>query len=320
MPEIIHENINNHCSKITDLRNQFLDKYKTDKNQAINIIKEMRIIHGCAIYDNAQNIQKVMKAKTDSLTDEDFIKLSSNESLLYVIHDNIRNCEKKAHVFKETCIATNSSDTSPPLPSRQTDTSPLDKKSYTFNLPHFDEVKTKNSVNNIREQVVEGINGIKAKLNNMGELSLHNITTEAPPKTLTGGQDPYGNQNTPDFINNIASTEANKLMDNLTDRKLEFNIKKPVIINYWADWCGYSQRFKKHWDEFKGTAEKNFPGLTALDIDVGRDKERIDLAKKVGVNGYPTMVLFLDDKTYTKTAGNLTTRDVNDFVTSYMSK
>ncbi len=106
-----------------------------------------------------------------------------------------------------------------------------------------------------------------------------------------------------------------------TINKLEkYDKTKPTIINYWADWCGPSNRFLPNWKEFVAKAKANFPELQVLDLNVGKDKKKNELAMNVGVEGYPTIVVFYKGKKHPKVAGKMTAEDVNTFVKGIINK
>lgn len=233
--EEIPRKMNDYINKVSILKNDFMQN--KDRNKAIEILKEMRIIHGLAIYQNNLYIKNLNES---NLTVDELLNLSTQSSLLYVIHNNIRSCEKMLY----------------------------DKK--------FKSIKSENSFNNAKDQ------------------------------------------NTTEYINNLTTTEANNLFSNENQKggedKNEMDVKKPTIINYWADWCGYSKKFLPKWEKFKIEAKEKYPNLQVLDLNVKNDEELNNMAKKAGVSGYPTLVLYKDGNKKYSIASNMNTDDIIKFI------
>ena len=196
------------------------------------------------------------------------------------------------------------------------------------------------------------------RTNNLGidELSVGNIQTESeiipankplitpevsvsetkPPQT--GGTD----INTSEYIDNLTSSEAHHLESEYekmvrskssktsktsktskptksTPQKGGVDVDQPTLVNYWADWCGYSKKFQEPWNDFKKTAGQKYPGLKVTELNVKRDPELNKLASQVGVTGYPTLVLFHQKKPHLATAGNMSINNIHDFINSIVN-
>ncbi len=162
------------------------------------------------------------------------------------------------------------------------------------------------------------------------EISVYNVDTENVE--IIGRSNPakinkFIEKNTTDYVNNITTTDANNLYSTYnkntqTGGQVEtvngYDINNPTIVNYWADWCGYSKKFSPHWEKFKKTAITNFPNLQITEINVKTDKELNSLAKRAGVNGYPTVIFYYDKKPNYHIAGNSTDEDINNFIRKIM--
>lgn len=92
--------------------------------------------------------------------------------------------------------------------------------------------------------------------------------------------------------------------------EMELDVTKPTIINYWADWCGPSNRFLNEWNKFKQSAKKLFPHLQVQDLNVENDNDKKMLAKENGVNSFPTIILYNNGKRYKISAGGLSFNDL----------
>lgn len=74
--------------------------------------------------------------------------------------------------------------------------------------------------------------------------------------------------------------------------------KKPTlpageIILYYAMWCGYSRAFVPEWEKFEGYAKSNLPQLKVSKIRCEDGNEETCVQK--GIQGYPTVVLYLQN-------------------------
>ena len=101
MFEISQKNMDIYINKVSGLKKQFIEKYKIDHKVALDILKQMREIHGCALNDDAIDKDNIIKKGYSNTNNSDWIKLSTNASLLYVIHSHIRYCERLAYDYKK---------------------------------------------------------------------------------------------------------------------------------------------------------------------------------------------------------------------------
>ena len=105
MIEVIDTEINNYCNHVLGLKRRFTDILSNKGYADTNIIKQMRIIYGKALIDVFKFKSYICKHANN---DNDYIKISTNESLLYIIHGNIRLCEKIAYDYASEKSLSNS--------------------------------------------------------------------------------------------------------------------------------------------------------------------------------------------------------------------
>jgi len=115
--------------------------------------------------------------------------------------------------------------------------------------------------------------------------------------------------------NNFYSMQdfTSDLQESLNYTQNNFDVTKPTLINYWADWCGASNRFNPTWKTFKSNVETKYPHLQITELNVGNDQKLIKLASRVGVKGYPTLVLFYNNKIHSQ-AGNMSIDQIHLFI------
>jgi thiol-disulfide isomerase/thioredoxin len=312
MSEIVHGKISTYASKVTKLKDEFIKVYDDEKS-ALDILKQMRICHGMAICEYQKHINEINKMQ-HNITESNLITISTNYSFLHIIHEHIRNCERTLYTTKKANEKSNNN-------GMDVSKNKVSAK-ITTNMEGVDEIllggmetdtEIKQSVNTSDLFSTFDINVQKKSKHNINPLN-SNVQYERSDL-----------MNTSDFINNLTTTEANRLFSEYEKKQVgivkpqikNLDIYKPTIINYWGNWCGYSMKFLPEWNKFKEDVEfmKQYPELQVLDLHVARDdKDAAALAKKAGVDGYPTVILFYRNKKYPKIASNMTAEKLKEFV------
>ena len=83
----------------------------------------------------------------------------------------------------------------------------------------------------------------------------------------------------------------NMSMINITKENFQSEVeesKKPVLVDFWAPWCGYCRRISPALDQM-GEERGDVVKIGKINID-----EQMELAEKFQVMTIPTMILFKD--------------------------
>ncbi|AEQ33117.1 thioredoxin domain-containing protein [Megavirus chiliensis] len=325
MSIITNNPLNVYLDKINSLKDSFLEKYKNNDSTSSEIYKHMRIIHGQAIRENT--LLNIRIAQNNKASEDDLIALSISDNLLDIIRKKINHCMMKYHEKSNDKFHERSNERSNEKPNQ------------------------KSNLNNSNMTKYTGLGeNIKYKIRNNGnadEISISNLDTEASfqnaknPQTMTGGKS--NNSNTTEFINNLDTEQADNIYsryqrqnnnldtdDNNDDYDDDFTNQmgghyidpsKPVLVNYWADWCGVSRRFLPTWEKFRDSAKEKYANLVIRDVNMDKNENELQQQiSKFGVRGYPTMVLYKDGMTESKVAGNMTVNDIHNFIDANLNK
>lgn len=88
------------------------------------------------------------------------------------------------------------------------------------------------------------------------------------------------------------------------------------IVLYYATWCGYSRMFLPEWQKFETYAKGNLPNLKVSSIRCEGGNEATCTQK--GVDGYPTIILYLNSGKELQFNGERTSQQLVDFVKKYI--
>lgn len=346
MSKITNDKINDHTSNVTSLKKQFLEKYVDDHAKAIEILRQIRIIHGCALYDNEIDLYNAVKKNPNDISEEEYIRLSTNASFLGCIKKNVKLCEKL--LFNEKRKASN-----------------VGKNIGTdLNIGNIGNISYKNIVAKIKQSQ-----------SNTDELCLENITTEYNNTNPIFSEAEKSHNtnvgNTTEFIDNLTSTEAKNILptnntvseyenaqQNATLQNVQSNVpavetnvstptvaaavqpatttqataqqggdiygnplprnlevNKPTVVNYYAKWCPASQTLLPNWQQFKNLAKQKYPELQVIEIDTAVDPKFEKIATDAGVDSFPTVILYANDRTFSVSNGNMSADKLLHFVT-----
>ena len=82
---------------------------------------------------------------------------------------------------------------------------------------------------------------------------------------------------------------ASDLIKHITDTSFEADVlqaDKPVLVDYWAEWCGPRKMIAPILDEVSASYEGKLQ-IAKMNVDENRD-----IPAKFGIRGIPTLMLF----------------------------
>ena len=82
---------------------------------------------------------------------------------------------------------------------------------------------------------------------------------------------------------------ASELIKHVTDASFEVDVlqyTQPVLVDYWAEWCGPCKMIAPILDEVSSTYEGKLQ-IAKMNVDENRD-----IPAKFGIRGIPTLMLF----------------------------
>jgi len=82
---------------------------------------------------------------------------------------------------------------------------------------------------------------------------------------------------------------ASELIKHVTDSTFEADVlqsAQPILVDYWAEWCGPCKMIAPILDEISSTYEGKLQ-IAKMNVDENRD-----IPAKFGIRGIPTLMLF----------------------------
>lgn len=95
------------------------------------------------------------------------------------------------------------------------------------------------------------------------------------------------------------------------------NQESPMLVMYYADWCGHCKKAKPHFEELM---KKNMNGLKIMALDAD-DKSNADLFKSQNIQGFPTIRYYSKglNNDYKEFDGERTLEGFQDFISRMMN-
>ena len=104
---------------------------------------------------------------------------------------------------------------------------------------------------------------------------------------------------------------ASDLIKHLSDASFEADVLKsntPVLVDYWAEWCGPCKMIAPILDEVAGTYQGKLQ-VTKMNVDENRE-----IPAKFGIRGIPTLMLFKDGQLAATKVGAMSKAQLTAFI------
>ncbi len=104
---------------------------------------------------------------------------------------------------------------------------------------------------------------------------------------------------------------ASDLIKHVSDASFEadvVNAGQPVVVDFWAEWCGPGKMIAPILDEVAGAYEGKLQ-VAKMNVDENRD-----IPAKFGIRGIPTLMLFKDGKLAATKVGAMSKAQLTAFI------
>ena len=117
---------------------------------------------------------------------------------------------------------------------------------------------------------------------------------------------------------NLTESESESETESAAPNKVSRETVEPdgEIVLYYATWCGYSRMFLPEWEKFEKYAKDNLSNLKVTRIRCEGGNEAVCTQK--GVEGYPTIILYLKNSKEVKFDGERSSKQLADFIRKYL--
>jgi thioredoxin 1 len=104
---------------------------------------------------------------------------------------------------------------------------------------------------------------------------------------------------------------ASELIKHISDASFETDVlkaDKPVLVDYWAEWCGPCKMIAPILDEV-ATGYEGKLQIAKMNVDENRD-----IPAKFGIRGIPTLMLFKDGQLAATKVGAMSKAQLTSFI------
>jgi len=108
---------------------------------------------------------------------------------------------------------------------------------------------------------------------------------------------------------------ASDLIKHISDSSFEADVLKsdlPVLVDYWAEWCGPCRAIAPVLDELAGTYRGKLQ-ITKMNVDENRD-----IPAQFGIRGIPTLMIFKGGKLVKTQVGALSKAQMTALVDEHV--
>lgn len=104
---------------------------------------------------------------------------------------------------------------------------------------------------------------------------------------------------------------ASELIKHVSDASFEADVLRPgtpVLVDYWAEWCGPCKMIAPILDEVAGTYQGKLQ-IAKMNVDENRE-----IPAKFGIRGIPTLMLFKDGQLAATKVGAMSKAQLTAFI------
>jgi len=104
---------------------------------------------------------------------------------------------------------------------------------------------------------------------------------------------------------------ASDLIKHITDATFDTDVlksDKPVVVDFWAEWCGPCKIIAPILDDVAGTYQGKLQ-ITKMNVDENRD-----IPAKFGIRGIPTLMVFKDGQLAATKVGAMSKAQLTAFI------
>ena len=104
---------------------------------------------------------------------------------------------------------------------------------------------------------------------------------------------------------------ASELIKHISDASFEADVlqaDKPVLVDYWAEWCGPCKMIAPILDEVSASYKDKLQ-VTKMNVDENRD-----IPTKFGIRDIPTLMLFKDGQLAATKVGAMSKAQLTAFI------